>query len=495
WLFEAADHLEAGEPAAVAAVIGRKQLARLNFAAGQRAFDGADWDTARRYFAAAYDRLKPEVTTASTGGLSMSAAVATGLRLAQSLTLIGNHEDAKTLFETLEGWQLSEDEAAELVARRVQSELLSGHYQQAMARGLAALRRQGIEIPARISKLDIGIEVFRRWRDIHEVSREDWLARPMADDVGTINLSRLIAAIKSVAYLADKPLFVLLSGIHVRVAAGPALDELGALALAELAISVAFGLRKPEAAAAGFTLQVTPADAKVLVDGKEVTGGNATGLSEGSHTIEVSKDGFLPHKQELALSSGQTLPVPIKLHSANVALTIKVEPATASVTLLSGDTPTEIGKGAPSHSYALVRQPDVAYTLKGSATGYEDTSLPITFTGDPTQELTLTLTPSNGGGGGGEQVAVNDKPAKKKSGGGGGGGSKKAKTAELKIGVAPGNPPADVYVDGRKMGRSPQFVKVTAGSHTVKWKWDDGKSDTQKVSVGDKEVKLLKGSK
>ncbi|MCA9696660.1 MAG: AAA family ATPase, partial [Myxococcales bacterium] len=249
WLFEAADHLEAGDPAAVAAVIGRKQLARLNFAAGQRAFDGADWDTARRYFAAAYDRLKPEVTTASTGGLSMSAAVATGLRLAQSLTLIGDHEDAKTLFETLEGWQLSEDEAAELVARRVQSELLSGHYQQAMARGLAALRRQGIEIPERISKLDIGIEVFRRWRDIHEVSREDWLARPMADDVGTINLSRLIAAIKSVAYLADKPLFVLLSGIHVRVAAGPALDELGALALAELAISVAFGLRKPEAAA------------------------------------------------------------------------------------------------------------------------------------------------------------------------------------------------------------------------------------------------------
>ena len=39
------------------------------------------------------------------------------------------------------------------------------------------------------------------------------------------------------------------------------------------------------------------------------------------------------------------------------------------------------------------------------------------------------------------------------------------------------------------------FVKVSAGSHTVKWKWDDGKSDPQKVWVGDNESKLLKGSK
>jgi len=82
------------------------------------------------------------------------------------------------------------------------------------------------------------------------------------------------------------------------------------------------------------------------------------------------------------------------------------------------------------------------------------------------------------------------KAAKKK-----GGGAAKPKTAELKIGVAPGNPPATVYVDGRKQGRAPVFVKVSPGSHTVKWKWDDGKTDTQKVSVGDKESKLLKGSK
>ena len=71
----------------------------------------------------------------------------------------------------------------------------------------------------------------------------------------------------------------------------------------------------------------------------------------------------------------------------------------------------------------------------------------------------------------------------------------KAKTAELKIGVAPGNPPATVTVDGKQEGRTPVFVKVTAGTHTVKWKWDDGKTDTQKATVADNESKLLKGNK
>ena len=72
----------------------------------------------------------------------------------------------------------------------------------------------------------------------------------------------------------------------------------------------------------------------------------------------------------------------------------------------------------------------------------------------------------------------------------------KPKNAELKIGVAPGNPPADVWVDGKKESKkTPVFVKVSEGSHTVKWKWDDGKSDQQKVSVGANESKLLKGSK
>ena len=46
----------------------------------------------------------------------------------------------------------------------------------------------------------------------------------------------------------------------------------------------------------------------------------------------------------------------------------------------------------------------------------------------------------------------------------------KPKNAELKIGVAPGNPPATVTVDGKQEGRTPVFVKVTAGSDRLLFK-------------------------
>ncbi len=53
-----------------------------------------------------------------------------------------------------------------------------------------------------------------------------------------------------------------------------------------------------------------------------------------------------------------------------------------------------------------------------------------------------------------------------------------------------------MYVDGKKQSKkTPVFVKVTPGSHTVKWAWDGGKHDTQRVKVADKQVKLLKGSR
>jgi len=70
----------------------------------------------------------------------------------------------------------------------------------------------------------------------------------------------------------------------------------------------------------------------------------------------------------------------------------------------------------------------------------------------------------------------------------------KPKTATLKIGTGPGLPPATVYVDGKKQSKqTPVSVKVSPGSHRIKWKWSSGKSATQKVSIGDKEQKVIKG--
>jgi serine/threonine protein kinase len=250
----------------------------------------------------------------------------------------------------------------------------------------------------------------------------------------------------------------------------------------------------PEAAITNVTIDVTPADATVMIDGKEIAGSGPRAIAElaaGPHKVEVSKgDAFLPFSQELTFTAGQSLP--IKLEARDVTLTVTVTPASATISLLAGTTASEIGKGAASHKHLVKRDPALQYTIKGTADGFEDLSVPIVFTGDPAQDVPVVLVAK------GAPVPVADpvadpgpttKPTKKVN------KVAKPKTAELKIGVAPGNPPATVTVDGKSEGRTPVFVKVTAGSHTVKWKWDDGKTDTQKATVADNESKLLKGNK
>lgn len=245
---------------------------------------------------------------------------------------------------------------------------------------------------------------------------------------------------------------------------------------------------KPQAAITNVTIDVTPADATVMIDGKEIAGAGPRAIAEltaGTHKLEVSKgDAFLPFTQELEFTAGQSLP--IKLEARDVTLNLTVTPASAIISLIAGTTTTEIGKGAASHKHQLKREPGLQYTVKGTAEGYEDLSIPIVFTGDPAQDVPVLLAAKAAG-----PVAEPGpaKPVKKTN------KVSKPKNAELKIGVAPGNPPATVTVDGKSEGRTPVFVKVTAGSHTVKWKWDDGKTDTQKATVAENESKLLKGNK
>jgi len=251
----------------------------------------------------------------------------------------------------------------------------------------------------------------------------------------------------------------------------------------------------PVAAVGGVNLELSPADATVTIDGKDYPGGSPRvigDLSVGTHTIVVSKgDDFVPLTQEVTVKAGEPVSVPLQLQARAVALSIKVDPPAAALTLLAGDTPTAIGSGAGTHEHQLQREPGVEYTIKAVAAGFDDASVPVVFTGAAAQELTVTLAKT--------AVAVADtptptpevkKPPKKTP------APAKAKNSELKIGVAPGSPPADVFVNGKKQAKkAPVFVMVSAGTHTVKWKWDDGKTDTQKVTIGENESKLLKGSK
>ncbi len=251
-------------------------------------------------------------------------------------------------------------------------------------------------------------------------------------------------------------------------------------------------------AVGGATLELTPADAEVSVDGNVIAGNASpralTGLSVGTHKLKVSKGAdYLPSEQDLVVVANASPTIPVKLALKNVTIEVTADPATATLELLAGETAT-----AMTNKHALAREPGVDYKVRATAAGYTTTTVPISFDGSATSAVTVTMAKDAGSG----ATAVNNTPPPenggetKKSG-----GTKKTpqppkpKTAEFKVGVAPGNPPADVYVDGKKEGRTVCTVKVSAGSHTVKWKWDDGTSSTQKVSIKDGESQILKGAK
>ena len=52
-----------------------------------------------------------------------------------------------------------------------------------------------------------------------------------------------------------------------------------------------------------------------------------------------------------------------------------------------------------------------------------------------------------------------------------------------------------MWVDGEKAPKTtPVAVKVAPGKHTVKWKYPDGKTTTQKVDVADGNSIVVKGA-
>lgn len=246
----------------------------------------------------------------------------------------------------------------------------------------------------------------------------------------------------------------------------------------------------------GLSLELTPADALVKVDGKEYPGASPriiTGLEPGPRTLEISKgETSMPFSQEVVVAAGETLTLPaIKLQPRDVTLTIEVDPPQTEVVLVAGTATTPIGKDAASHKHPLKREPGVSYELKGTAPGFLPATVAVDFDGQPAQKLTLSLLADPNA-----KVVADAKPTKKPTKKPAKKTSAKAKTGMLRIGAAPGLPPATVYINGRKQSKkTPMFIPVAPGRYTVKWKWSDGSSSTKSVTVGKDETKVLKGSK
>jgi hypothetical protein len=258
----------------------------------------------------------------------------------------------------------------------------------------------------------------------------------------------------------------------------------------------------PTAAAVGaIQLDVKPAGARVTVNGVEYPGNTPrliSNLAPGTHKLVVAQDeGFLPFEQDVPISAGQQLAIPVKLQVRDVTLTITTKPAEATVKLIEGGgAPALMGKGG--ESFKLSRKPGVAYKVLVEAPGFEASEVPLTFSGEASDGAEVVLvkskaatpTPTPTPPDPGVTKPPVDKPKtppveKPKP---------KAKTAELKIGSAPGMPPATVWVDNQKQAKpTPVSVMVAPGPHTIKWKYPDGKTVTKKITAADG-AQVIKGT-
>ena len=259
----------------------------------------------------------------------------------------------------------------------------------------------------------------------------------------------------------------------------------------------------------GLQIEVSPADAKILVDGAEVPGSGSSrmvsNLAVGKHKLAVNfGDAYLPFEQEVDVTAGQPINFPVKLSVRDVTVTVTTDPAEAAVKLIEGaNPPTPVGKGGDS--FKVQRKPGTTYKLVAELAGYDPSEIPLTFTGGPNDNAKLVLIKSKAGTTPptptpgettpptptpGETTTPTPKPKDPKPK-----QPPKAKTSELKIGSGPGLPPATVWVDGQKQPKpTPVTVMVTAGSHTVKWKYPDGKTTTKKVTAADKSSQVIKGT-
>lgn len=270
---------------------------------------------------------------------------------------------------------------------------------------------------------------------------------------------------------------------------------------------------------ATLVLRTLPADATVEVDGSPVPGPSPfslVGLAPGPHRLKVSREGFLP--VERTVEGGGTMELPIELPRRDVVLALSVEPPGATVRLWADGEVITIGSDGDRH--ALQRRVGVRYEIEVTAPGHQARRIPLALTGDADQEVRLSLVP--------DPEAVSAAPASTRKPGTSTptkprtpeledpfrgrsaapdptgeliepSSSKDEPKAEaealavLRIGTSRGDPPAVVYVDGRKVGHTPLMkIQVEPGPHRVEFRFPDGTKTVVRIEVEAGEVRVVK---
>ena len=280
--------------------------------------------------------------------------------------------------------------------------------------------------------------------------------------------------------------------------------------------AAAAGTPPPTMTRGALTLQTTPSDVSVAVDGAAVGGESpfvVSNLEAGKHRLNITREGYMPIEREVDVGEGG-LNLQFSLQRKDVTLILESEPPGASMNLVVDGKPVPMGDGGGQ--YELSRQAGAKYEVEAKLDGYITQRVPLDFAGEATQKIEITL-PREGGA----KAEAEPEPQTERDEGRRSSKSSRrarrrpssspprsrpdpdpepappapaAKTATLRIGTNSGVPPAEVYVDGRRVGKTPlPSVKVTPGRHRVKYKWPDGKEVSQTVDVADGGSKVVKG--
>jgi hypothetical protein len=287
----------------------------------------------------------------------------------------------------------------------------------------------------------------------------------------------------------------------------------------------------PAIVRSGLTIQTTPADVQLQVDGQAIAGTSpfvVSDLSPGKHKVTITRDGFLPIERDIDLGAGG-LSVPLTLEHRDVTLLLESDPPGASMNLLVGGRAYAMGPGGTQ--YKLTRDAAAKYEVEATALGYLTTRIDLPFTGEPQQKVRVTLardnnatqgvatqtppttppvtpvspTPIDPGGPPTVTPTPTPTPATPTSPPSRPTSKPKqpkqptppkppvAKTSTLRIGTNAGIAPAQVFVDGKLVGTTPVGgYKCSPGKHKVKWKWPDGREVNTVVDVADGETKTIK---
>lgn len=293
-------------------------------------------------------------------------------------------------------------------------------------------------------------------------------------------------------------------------------------------------------------LEVSPRDAIVRVDGTAVAGPTpfvATSLAIGPHEIQVRRDGYVPLTKVVEIDH-EGLRLALALDVAEVVLEVVIDPPDADVRLLAGAR--ELARSHGSGRFSIHRVDSEEILVEVSAGGFHARRVPVRFSGTPQDRIDVALVPDVGTAAPAVEPLVPATPApratpRRTAPARGdifdpferrgptpptpppqrvspdlqnpfheptppgdisgdlkdpfhGSAPAATPTAVLRIGVVRGSGPAEVFVDARPIGSTPiGLLKVTPGTHHVRWVWSDGRVFEQSIDVAAGDTKLLKG--